>query len=161
MIALAHLANKYKSTTFASERCLLQNGYTRWFEFALKMDDSSVACSTLGLQKDSEFLEIFNHFLLKQLENGIGNRLFLSHHNELYVKEQFGLTDVQPLATKNVMFLLIWAVAGFFTSLTITLIEIIIKKINIRNLRMEQSGNEESKGRRATVRQPRLATIES
>ena len=61
----------------------------------------------------------------------------MNHHNDLYVKEQFGMADAQPLATNNVMFLQIWAVFGVTTSMAILGVEIQIKKYS-RNLWMRR-----------------------
>ena len=39
--------------------------------FAIRMDDAVYGIGTLGLQKDSEFLQIFNHYILKAIESGV------------------------------------------------------------------------------------------
>ena len=44
--------------------------------FALKMDDSVYTIATLALQKDSEFLQMFNYYILKAFEGGHFKRLY-------------------------------------------------------------------------------------
>ena len=73
----------------------------------LKMDDSSYNLLGLGLQKDSEFLGIFNHYLLKEMESGLNMRARRSLQNSFYVNEQFEMPEPQPLGSNNVMFLFI------------------------------------------------------
>ena len=42
---------------------------------ALKMDDTQYMLGGFGLQPDSEYLSMFNHFLLKAFETGIVTKL--------------------------------------------------------------------------------------
>ena len=84
---------------------------------ALKMDDEVYGIGTLALQKDSEFFQIFNHYILKALESGCFKRLFRNYHIDLYTKENFGMIEAQPLGYENVMFCFIGLAAGIGASL--------------------------------------------
>ena len=75
--------------------------------YPFKIDDSSYNLLGLGLQKDSEFLGIFNHYLLKEMESGLNMRARRSLQHSFYVNEQFEMREPQPLGSNNVMFLFI------------------------------------------------------
>ena len=67
--------------------------------FPLKMDDSVNSFVGLALQKDSEFLQVFNHYILKALEVGELKRLYRNYHKDLFIKENFEMTEPQPLGS--------------------------------------------------------------
>ena len=94
----------------------------------LKMDDSSYSLMTLLLPKDSEFLPLFNFYILKELEHGIIARLYRKYHVDFYVNEQFEMTEAVPLGINNVMFSFIFLGLGIIFSLLITAIELVNKK---------------------------------
>ena len=95
---------------------------------ALKMDDSSYAISGFGLQKESEFLKMFNHYLLKESEHGIFKRLYRKYNIELYVREDFGMTEPQPLGVDNVVFTFACLGVGVATAMGIAMVESVLKK---------------------------------
>ena len=95
--------------------------------FALRMDDSSNVWGGLAVQKDSEFLGIFNYYMLKAHEHGILKRLHRSYNIDLYVREQFGIGEPQPLTYKNVMFTFMCFGIGMIAALVITLMEFLVK----------------------------------
>lgn len=97
--------------------------------FALKLDDSVFTHGALALQKDSEFLEIFNYYILKALEGGLIQRVYRNHHMELFVKENFEMIEPQPLRLNNVMFCFFCIGFGVFLSVTIVITELIKKVI--------------------------------
>ena len=97
---------------------------------ALDMDDSSHVMSAFGLQKDSEFLEILNHYLLKEMEHGILYRLKRRYYGALYVKEQFDMSEPQPLGYGNVIFTFACLGIGMLTSLGIAMVELIVMNFN-------------------------------
>ena len=101
-----------------------------------KMDGADKIVVGFGLQNDSEFLALFNHYLLKGIETGILNRLFKRHHSELFTNEQFGINEPQSLSYSNVIFLYICLGAGVTASLIIAGAELIIFKREIMLLRM-------------------------
>ena len=98
--------------------------------FELEMDDGVYSIGGFGLQKDSEFLHIFNHYLLKQLESGVYRRIM--HYAFIYVdtKETFEMDEPQPLGLNNVMFCFISLGLGILLSLITVMIERIKKKIS-------------------------------
>ena len=51
----------------------------------------------LGLQKNSEFLQLFNHFLLKQFEHGIMMRRQRRDRIEQHTNQDFGIAEAAPL----------------------------------------------------------------
>ena len=97
---------------------------------ALKMDDSAHVISTFGLQKDSEFLDLLNYYLLKEIEHGIVYRLKRNYYKPLYIKEQFGMSEPQPLGYGNVIFTFACLGIGMSTSLGIAMVELIVMKFN-------------------------------
>ena len=96
--------------------------------YPLKMDDASYNLLGYGLQKDSEFLGIFNHFLLKAMEHGIFMRLGRSIQNNFHVNEEFEMPEPQPLGSNNVMFLFILLGLGITFSLTTYICESAVRK---------------------------------
>ena len=101
--------------------------YTNQF-FALKMDDAVYGILTLGLQKDSEFLQVFNHYILKQFETGYSRRLYRKYHVGLFTKENYEVNEPQPLGFSNVMFCFILLALGICLSITITTVELMLVK---------------------------------
>ena len=98
--------------------------------FGLKMDDSVNAYASLGLQKNSEFTQIFSHYILKALEGGEFKRLFRSYYIDLFTKENFEMTEAQPLRLNNVMFCFTCLGFGICISLIKVMMEFTIKKIS-------------------------------
>ena len=95
-----------------------------------KLDDTLYSIGTLALQKDSEFHQIFNHYILKALEGGDYKRVYRNHHMDLFVKENFELPEPQPLGVNNVMFCFISLGFGLCLSITLVMIEFLTKKLN-------------------------------
>ena len=62
------------------------------------------------------------------MENGILDRLFKYYHRDMYTKEQFGMTEPQPLSYGNVIFLFICLGTGVIASLIIAGAELMILK---------------------------------
>ena len=91
------------------------------------MDDASHVWGGLALQKDSEFLELFNYYMLKGIETGIIKKLFRSWNLDWYVNEQFGMIEPQPLTYKNVMFTFICLASGMVVALVIAILEHLAK----------------------------------
>ena len=115
--------------------------------FALKMDDTSYGIGTLGLQKDSEFLQIFNHYILKALEGGELKRLFRSNYIDFFIKENFNMTEPQPLGLNNVVFCFTCLGFAICFSLIKVMLEFMIKKMSKK--RIPAKTNE--RGERARV----------
>ena len=90
------------------------------------MDDSHYTYAGFGLPKDSEFIAIFNHYLLKARETGILNRLDLFHNGQPDIT--IGLNDPEGLGINNLMFPFSFLAASFVVSTTIAVIEKILKR---------------------------------
>ena len=96
---------------------------------ALKMDDSVYSYGAFGLPKNSEFLQTFNHYLLKEFEHGIINRLRRKYYVDLYVHKQFGMSEPQPLGYENVIFTFACLAIGMVASMVIATVEYIAMKM--------------------------------
>ena len=97
--------------------------------FVLHMDDSVYSVVGFGLQKESEFLKLFNYKILKAIEGGVYKRLYRRHHMDLFTKEKFEMIEAQPLALNNVMFCFIILGIGICLSVFQIFMELITKKI--------------------------------
>ena len=93
---------------------------------ALKMAEYSIA--SLALQKDSEFHQIFDYYILKGLESGIFRKIYIKHHMGLYTNKFFGLTEPEALGSNNVMFLFMFLGLGILVSVCIMLTELVHKR---------------------------------
>ena len=91
--------------------------------FTIKLNDLSKEGTYFALQKDSEFLGIFNYYLLKEIEHGITKRLYRKYHMDLFAKEQFGMPEPQPLGMNNVMFTFILLGFGICSAAVIAVFE--------------------------------------
>ena len=98
--------------------------------FAIKMDDSVYGLGGLALQKDSEFLQIFNHYILKALEGGDFKRLYRNYFIDLYTNENFEMIEAQPLGLHNVMFCFTCIGFGICLSIIKAMMEFMIKRIS-------------------------------
>ena len=97
--------------------------------FTLKMDDAFYGAATLPLQKESEFLQLFNHKILLMIQSGLLNRLHLNYFRDLYVKENFEMIEPQPLGFNNVMFPFICLGIGIVLSIVKAISEFMIMKL--------------------------------
>ena len=96
----------------------------------LDMDDLGYVQLALALQKDSEFLELFNYYLLKEFEHGIFHRLDREYNSLLYRKEEFGMAEPQALGFNNITFLFVGLAMGIFAALAIATLELLSKKLS-------------------------------
>ena len=108
--------------------------------FALKMDNPIVGLTCLALQNDSEFLQIFNHYILKALEGGEFKRLYRNYHMDLYTKENFEMIEAQPLGINNVMFCFICLGFGIGLSLIQVMMELMGQKISKKQIIAKANG---------------------
>ena len=90
---------------------------------ALQTDDASYINVGFALQKDSEFLEIMNHYILKEMEHGILMREIRSFFDPIYRDEQVGINEPQSLAFNNIMFVFICLGLGIVISLSMAISE--------------------------------------
>ena len=95
---------------------------------ALSLDDSSYAYASFALNLGSEFLPLFNYYLLKALEHGIERRDFKSTHTKLFTNEEFGMPEPEPLGFKNTMFVFILLGFGVCASVLIALAEFLVQR---------------------------------
>ena len=98
--------------------------------FALKMDDAIYGLSAHALKKDSEFLQLFNHYILKAVESGCFNRLHRKYFIDLNTKENFEMNEAQPLGIENVMFCFICLSIGILVSFFKVMLELMMKKLS-------------------------------
>ena len=115
----------------------------------LDLDDSAVTkvYATMPLQKDSEFLQVFNYYIQKANEHGIYKRLWEYSELGLFANEHFGMQEPQPLGANNVMFIFILLCFAACFSLFIGLAEKCYVKImspststNVAERRIQESG---------------------
>ena len=126
--------------------------------FPLKMDDAVYGFVTLVLQNDSEFLQLFNHYILKAYETGIFKRLFHKHYNNLFTRENYEMVEPQPLGLKNVMFCFICLALGISLAVTIAVLEFLRKKMWKKQEQATSTGiqeERESEGQRVRNRRAR------
>ena len=100
--------------------------------YPLQMEDASYMLLTLGLQKDSEFLQAFNYYLLKAFEHGILKKIHRKYHMRRYVNEQFGMLEPQPLGLNNVIFPFTCLGVGICVALALAAMEFLEVRIGIR-----------------------------
>ena len=93
----------------------------------LKMDDSWFETFTLLLPKNSEFLHIFDHYLLKEMESGVLKRFF--ERRWASPEENFEMMEPQPLGFSNVLFCFIFLGFGILLSIVCATIELIMNKL--------------------------------
>ena len=113
--------------------------------FALNMNDEVKLPGAHALQKDSEFLPIFNHYLRKQFENGLiyfsvntGGRTRTGSRSYGPKREQFGMTDPEALPFNSVQFAFMFLGGAMLTSMVITVCEFIYRKIAIKSRTQSQ-----------------------
>merc|ERR1711884_150768 len=71
---------------------------------ALDMDDAFYTLGGFALRPDSEFLSVFNHYILKAYETGILQRLDVEWDSQRKPPIKIGITEPGPLGINNVMF---------------------------------------------------------
>ena len=111
----------------------------------LKTTDSSWSYSTLALQKDSEFLQAFNYYILKQHEHGLIRRNYRHWYPDYFNNEQFSMSEPYPLTPHNVMFLILLLGVGILASITIAMMEFAMHKFRAHCLAGSDGGRWTSK----------------
>ena len=146
--ALTEIISNPKTLMYSDDVAMI--GYPQAHNvIALKMDDSAYSWGAFGLQKDSEFLEVFNYYLLREFENGIKDRLYRKYYSDMYVNKQFGMREPQPLGYENVIFTFVCLAIGMTLSMVIAIIEYIAMKMgqNMSQYLAYQLDDEKSKTR--------------
>ena len=97
----------------------------------VKIDDAQYVSISLGFPKDSEFLQIFNHYLLIQMESGFLWRRYHNFESEqaLLRRKDFEMMEPPPLGINNVMFCFILLAHGMFLSAVLGITELIRSKL--------------------------------
>ena len=110
--------------------------------FALKMDDAVYGSGTLGLQANSEFLPMFNYYILKEIESGYLKRIYREYHMGYFINEEFEMNEPQPLGFTQVMFCFSMVAFGICLSLVIItmewLVSILTRKISRKRVGVSQ-----------------------
>ena len=89
----------------------------------LKMIDASWSTFAIALQKDSELLQAFNYYILKQYEHGLIRRNHRHWYPDYYTNEQYGMNEPYPLTWNNVIFLFYLLAVGMPISIVIAMME--------------------------------------
>ena len=127
--------------------------------FRLQMTDAVYGAGTVCLQKDSEFLQIFNHYIIKGHESGFLKRLFRVYHNDLFIKTVYEMVEPEPLGFNNVVFCFSCLAVGICLAITKAIFEFAMNKckeqtekgkwaISNSILRVEMEREEEGAGGR-------------
>ena len=124
------------------------------------MDDAQIARAGFAFQKDSEFMAIFNHYILKGLETVLIKRLEHILYNAFYIQENYEMVEPQPLGFNNVMFCFICLAIGICLSIIKVIMELITSKIYTKKVgaKTNQRGGVTASSRspmRSTVRDAR------
>ena len=96
----------------------------------VELDGSVTTIGGFALQKDSEFLQIFNHYILKAEEGGVYKRITDNAFLYLLARETFEMAEPQPLGYNNVMFCFISLGFGIFLSILKVMMEFILWRIS-------------------------------
>lgn len=94
---------------------------------ALKMEDTSVVSGGIGLQKDSEFRDIFNFLLIKFAEVGILQRIN-TKWPDTSRNEDFGIPEPGSLGFNNVLFPFTLLATGIITASAFACLEYVLMK---------------------------------
>ena len=122
--------------------------------FALKMDDEVNGVAGFALQKDSEFLQIFNHYIMKAKESGIEKRLNQKYTWYNYRNVNYGILEAQPLGWNNIIFCFVILGLGISLSISQVAMEFLRSKwcsqkkepkTNIRDKVRQEDGGKRTK----------------
>ena len=98
---------------------------------ALRMSDSTPTVGGLGIQKNSDLLDILNYHMLRLYENGIIERI-VKKWPEMSRNEEFEMAEPGGLAFNNVLFPFTILAIGIITAMVFSLLEFIIKKVSYK-----------------------------
>ena len=91
------------------------------------------------LRTDSEYLPVFNHYLLKAFETGILHRLDKMIWNvDLKPPIKIEMTEPEPLGINNVMFLFSFLGVGIIISLAMATLENLVRKLRPKTVKKNQ-----------------------
>ena len=98
---------------------------------AFAMDDAPYSFYVLFLRQDSEYLSLFNHYLLKGFETGIMQRLDKIWSAHLKPPIKIGIAEPQSLELNNVMFPFSLLAATIVISMVLAIAEKVAYKIKL------------------------------
>ena len=87
---------------------------------------------------------MFSYQILTMYEHGIMKKLYYTYHMELYTRDQFSMSQPQPLGYENVIFTFTCLAFGVAASVSIIIVELILtctKKQHQEEI--EDGGNQE------------------
>ena len=129
------IMNDPKALFYCADVCAVSTNHNAIREgdiIALKMDDHHYTFGGFGLRKDSEYLSVFNHYLLKGKESGVFHRLDKMVWNaDLIPPIKIGLLEPGALGINNLMFPFSCLGGAMIISLIVLIVEKIIKKMKL------------------------------
>ena len=102
------------------------------------MSDATYGMAGFGLQKDSEFTQVFNYHLLKAMEHGLVRRSYIDHHKSRFVQEHFGVGEGESLGMNHVMFTFELLAFGAAVSLALAAAEFAVDRWARKGWQMAQ-----------------------
>ena len=107
---------------------------------ALDMDDTFYTLGGFALRTDSEFLSVFNHYLLKAFQSGILKRLDMKWNVDRKSPIKIGITKPEPLGINNIMFPFACLAVAIIISVAMSVIEKVVKKVKVMKSNLAAGG---------------------
>ena len=137
-----------EKTFYYTGETMLESRHAKKYKgrlLALKMEDISYSMASFALANNSEFLQPFNHYILKEYEHGIVKRLYKKWHPFAQTNHEFGIPEPIPLGYQIVLFPFIYLGFGACVSLILSVIEFLSKKCSRKRksgtMPVAQNGN--------------------
>ena len=116
-----------KTLFYCADSCVKYKNHKNVTIVTLRMDDSIYTLGGYWMQRESEYLDMFNYYLLKEIEHGIRNRVWQTNP-----VAKIGINEPQSLGFNNVMFLFALLGVAIIISVTMVAIEMIHAEIQRR-----------------------------
>ena len=129
--AVTQIINDPKTLWYCGNNCFPQ-AIMEGKVVALDMDDTLKTWGGFYLRPNSEYLSVFNHYLLKAFETGILQKLDNFWNAETKPVFKIGINEPEPLGINNVMFLFSLLGASIIISLVLATVENLVKKLMTR-----------------------------
>ena len=129
--AAEQIINNPKTLWYCTGSCALQP-IKEGKVVELKMEDSYTVYAGFVLQPNSEYLSLFNHYLLKAYETGILKRLERSWFAEFDPPIKIGIPEPGPLEMNNVMSLFFFLLGSVITACVIAAVERVVNRFKSR-----------------------------
>ena len=130
--AIEKITSDPKSLLYCPDNSCDENGDVRKGRVvAFKMEDAQYSSYVLFLRTESEYLSLFNHYLLKAFETGIMRRLDKIWNGHLEPPIKIGIAEPQPLEITNVMFPFSLLAATIVISVVLAIAEKVAHKIKL------------------------------